>query len=84
MCLAIPALISELDGDYALVDFGGVRRRIGVALVPEAAVGDYVLVHAGFAIQIVDVDEAERTLALIREVYRDLDDTAAGEGDGDE
>jgi len=79
MCLAIPGRILELDGVYAAVDFGGVRRRIGTALTPAAAVGDYVLVHAGMAIQIVDVAEAERTLELIREVYADLADEELGE-----
>ena len=79
MCLAIPGRILELDGAYARVDFGGVRRRIGTALTPDAAIGDYVLVHAGMAIQIVDVEEAERTLTLIREVYADLADEELGE-----
>jgi hydrogenase expression/formation protein HypC len=72
MCLAVPARVNEITGDTAQVDFGGVRRRIGVALVPGVEIGDYVLVHAGFAIQIVDVEEARRTLELIREVYADL------------
>ncbi len=81
MCLAIPAVVKEIDGDLAKVDFGGVRRRVGVALVPDVKLGDYVLVHAGFAIQIVDVEEAERTLELIREVYSDLAEEELGNGD---
>jgi hydrogenase expression/formation protein HypC len=74
MCLAIPGRILAQDGAFAVVDFGGVRRRIGTALTPEAAEGDYVLVHAGMAIQIIDLAEAERMLALIREAYAELAD----------
>ena len=65
MCLAIPALVIErLDGDDAVIDAGGVRKRVSLALVPDAAQGDYVIVHAGYAISRLDTDEAERTLAL--------------------
>ena len=73
MCLAVPAEVMQIDGAFAHVDFGGVRRRVGIALVPEAKCGDYVLVHAGMAIQVVDIDEARQTLELIRDVYQDLD-----------
>ena len=70
MCLAIPARVVELDadGENALVDLGGVRKSVSVALVPEARVGDYVIVHVGHAIGMVDADEAERTLALFGEL----------------
>lgn len=65
MCLAIPALVVERhDGDDATVDLGGARKRVSLALAPEANVGDYVIVHAGFAISVLDPDEAEKTLAL--------------------
>lgn len=65
MCLAIPALVSERhDGDEATVDLGGARKRISLALVPEARVGDYVIVHAGFAISVLDPEEAAKTLEL--------------------
>ena len=65
MCLALPARIVErLDGDQALVDLGGVRKPVSVAMVPQATVGDYVIVHVGFAIGMVDPPEAERTLAM--------------------
>ena len=65
MCLALPARIVErLDGDQALVDLGGVRKPVSVAMVPQAGVGDYVIVHVGFAIGLVDAAEAERTLAM--------------------
>ena len=65
MCLAIPARVVELRGaDEALVDLGGVRKPVSIALVPEAAVGDYVIVHVGHALTLVDPEEAQRTLEL--------------------
>jgi hydrogenase expression/formation protein HypC len=69
MCLAIPARVVELliDGQ-AVVDLAGVRKTISLALVPEAGVGDYVIVHVGHAIGQLDADEAERTLALFAEL----------------
>ena len=64
MCLAIPAKVMNLQGDKANVDFGqGVLREVNVSLV-EAKVGDYVLVHAGYAIQIIEEQEAKETLSL--------------------
>jgi len=64
MCLAIPAKVMNLNGDKANVDFGqGVLREVNVSLV-EAKVGDYVLVHAGYAIQIIEEQEAKETLSL--------------------
>lgn len=68
MCLAIPAQIISIQGQDAQVDAGGVQRRIGVMLTPDVKVGDYVLVHAGFSIGIVDPQEAEETLALFKEL----------------
>jgi len=69
MCLAIPARLVELIGaDQAVVDLGGIRKTISIALVPEAVVGDYVIVHVGHAIGQIDPDEAERTLALFGEL----------------
>lgn len=69
MCLALPARVVErIDEDEAIVDLGGVRKRINVALVADAAVGDYVIVHVGHAIGRIDPDEAERTLALFAEL----------------
>jgi hydrogenase expression/formation protein HypC len=68
MCLAIPARVIQLDGSKAQVDFGeGVLREVNVTLV-EAKVGDYVLVHAGYAIQTVDEKDALETLALWKEI----------------
>jgi hydrogenase expression/formation protein HypC len=69
MCLALPARIVALDdGEQATVDLGGVRKAISVALTPGVAVGDYVIVHVGHAIGVVDADEAARTLALFAEL----------------
>ncbi len=69
MCLAIPAQVIELrDGDEALVETGGVRKAISLALVDDVGVGDWVIVHVGYALQRLDPDEAERTLALFAEV----------------
>lgn len=69
MCLALPALVVELcDTDAAIVDLDGVRKRISLAMVEDVAVGDYVIVHVGFALQKLDIEEAEATLALFREI----------------
>ena len=69
MCLAIPALIVEKDGDSAKADIGGVLREIRLELIDSPAeIGDYVLVHAGFAIRKLEQEDAEETLALMREV----------------
>jgi len=69
MCLALPARIVALDGaDGATVDLGGVRKAVSVALTPGVAVGDYVIVHVGHAIGVIDAEEAERTLALFAEM----------------
>ena len=77
MCLAVPARVVERDGDEAVADLHGNRVRINAMLTPEASVGDWVLLHAGFAIQRLDAEEAARTF----EVLADLN-TAAGIGGG--
>jgi hydrogenase expression/formation protein HypC len=69
VCLALPALVVALQGnDMATVDLGGVRKRISIALVPEARLGDYVIVHVGYAIGLLDTEEAEATLKLFAEL----------------
>jgi hydrogenase expression/formation protein HypC len=80
MCLAVPGRIAEVDGTTALVDFGGVTREASLALVPSAAPGDYVLVHAGFAIEVLSEEEAEETLALFRQLSDALDDDGRKDG----
>ncbi len=67
MCLAVPGKIVSIIDSTALVDFGGVQRETNVSLV-DAKLGDYVIVHAGFAIQIVDEEEARETLKLWKEL----------------
>jgi hydrogenase expression/formation protein HypC len=68
MCLAIPARIKSIKGEEAVADIEGVTRAISIQLTPEARVGDYVLLHTGYAINIIDADEAEETLKLLREM----------------
>jgi hydrogenase expression/formation protein HypC len=68
MCLAIPARVVEIkENDQAIVDLGGVRKDISLALVEGVAVGDYVIVHVGYALTLLDPEEAEKTLALMAE-----------------
>lgn len=69
MCLAMPARVAEiLEGDQAVVELGGVRKDVSLALVDGVAVGDYVIVHVGYALNKLDPEEAERTLALFAEM----------------
>jgi len=68
MCLAIPALVKSVNGFKAIVDIDGVTREISLQLTPEARIGDYVLLHTGYAISIVDAVEAEETLKLLRQI----------------
>jgi hydrogenase expression/formation protein HypC len=73
MCLAIPARVIELHGnDMATVDLSGVQKRISLALVDDVAVGDYVIVHVGFALSRLDREEAEATLALFAEIAQQV------------
>jgi hydrogenase expression/formation protein HypC len=68
MCLALPVRVVELkDGDQAVVDLGGVRKEISLALVDGVAAGDYVILHVGYALTRLDPVEAERTLAAFAE-----------------
>jgi hydrogenase expression/formation protein HypC len=65
MCLAVPVQVVELlPGEMARVDAGGVRKEVSLALVDGVAIGDYVILHVGYALQKLDADEAARTLAL--------------------
>ena len=68
MCLAIPALIKIIEDKEAEVEMGGITRRISLWLTPEAKVGDYVLLHTGYAINILDPEEARETLSLLEEL----------------
>ncbi len=74
MCLAIPGKVEEITGQLdetfrlARVDFGGIKKEVNLAMLPEAQVGDYVMVHVGVAISIVDEEEAAKTLHLLRQM----------------
>ncbi len=73
MCLAVPGQIKEITSEDALmrsgrVDFGGISKDVNLAYVPEANPGDYVIVHVGFAISILDEEEAHRTLNYLKEM----------------
>jgi len=75
MCLAIPARVVEINGDTAKVDFGaGTMREVNISLV-EAKVGEYVIVHAGYAIEVLDQKAAEETLALWNEILNKYEET---------
>ena len=68
MCLAVPVRVVELCGDdAAIVDLGGIRKEVSLALVEDVAVGDYVILHVGYALTKLDPAEAEKTLALFAE-----------------
>ena len=74
MCLAIPMEITEIDGDTAICRLDGVSVSASLSLVPDAKVGDYAVIHAGFAIQILDEEEARETIGLfnqLEEAYLD-------------
>lgn len=69
MCLAVPGKILSIDEDLmAEVDYGHVKSKASLKLSPEATCGQWVLVHAGFAVQVLDEEEAQETLALLREL----------------
>ena len=68
MCLAVPALVKTINGGEAEVELGGATYKTSIVLTPEVKVGDYVLLHTGYTISIVDAKEAEETIQLIREI----------------
>ena len=75
MCLAIPAkVVQKLENDQALVEVGGIRNQISLLLVDDVTVGDYVIVHVGFAIARLNAEEAAKTLALFDEIARRLEE----------
>jgi hydrogenase expression/formation protein HypC len=70
MCLAIPMQILKIEGDKGVVEIGGIKREVGLQLLKDVKVGDYVIVHAGFAIQHLDEKEAMKTLAIFAEMEK--------------
>lgn len=70
MCLAVVGRIEEIKGDVAIAEIMAVRREISIVLTPEVKVGDYVMIHAGFAINLIDEEEAKKTEELLRELAK--------------
>ena len=70
MCLAVPVKITKVAGKEAEVDIGGISQHISLWLTPEAKVGDYVLLHTGYAISILDQEEAAETLKLFEDIAK--------------
>ena len=70
MCLAVPLKLISIDGTSGVGEFDGVRRRVELTFVPQAKMGDYVIVHAGFAMEIMNVEQAENDREAFREVIR--------------
>ena len=78
MCLAIPVRVEQLTADNnAIVNLGGVKKEISLALVEDVAVGDYVIVHVGYALQKLDEEEAARTLEVFAE-FNAMNEAAGG------
>jgi len=73
MCLAVPLKLISIDGTNGVGEFDGVRRKVQLTFVPQAKVGDYVIVHAGFAMEIMDEEQAELDREAFREVARALE-----------
>ncbi len=70
MCLAVPVQVVSIEGNEAEVEIGGVRRRVSIMLTPEVKVGDYVLLHTGYAINVINEAEAQETLKILEEMVR--------------
>ncbi len=68
MCLAVPVQVISIEGNEAEVETGGVRGRVSIMLTPEAKVGDYVLLHTGYAINVINEAEAQETLKILEEM----------------
>jgi len=68
MCLAVPVKVVSIEGSEAEVEIGGVKRRVSIMLTPEARVGDYVLLHTGYSINVINEAEARETLKILEEM----------------
>jgi len=78
MCLAVPMRVEKIENNIAIVDSAGVKIQADASLTPEVKVGDYILVHAGFAIEVLKPEQAEETLRLIQEAVESLEDDKSG------
>jgi len=74
MCLAVPMKVERIEGAIAIVESAGMKMQVDISLVPEAQVGEYLIVHAGFAIEKLKPEEAEETLKLMREVLQAVEE----------
>jgi hydrogenase expression/formation protein HypC len=74
MCYAIPAKVTELKGDTAKVDYGGVSKKVNTSLIDKLKIGDYVLIHAGFAIEKLDKKSAEESLEIIQNMIEAVEE----------
>lgn len=70
MCIAVPAQVTQINGDEAVIDYGGIKRKANISMLSDVMVGDYVLVHVGYAISKMDEDEASETLKLWDEILK--------------
>ncbi len=68
MCLAVPVQVTSIEGNEADIEIGGVKRRVSIMLTPEVKVGDYVLLHTGYAINVIDEAEAQETLKIFEQM----------------
>jgi hydrogenase expression/formation protein HypC len=80
MCLAIPSKITHIENEMATIDVDGVKRSASLMLLEDSAVGDYVIVHAGFAIRKLDEESAMETIRLLKEAAAFVDNLEAGKG----
>ena len=80
MCLAIPSKITQIDNEMATIDVDGVQRSASLMLLEDAVIGDYVIVHAGFAIKKLDEASATETIRLLKEAAAFMDDLQADKG----
>ena len=80
MCLAIPSRITRIENEMATIDVDGVQRSASLMLLEDSAVGDYVIVHAGFAIKKLDEASAVETIRLLKEAAAFVDNLEAGKG----
>lgn len=76
MCLGVPGRVIAINADMGVADFDGLRREVCLAYTPEVRLGDYVIVHVGFAISLVDEKEARRTLEILRAIPGGFDEVS--------
>jgi len=68
MCLAVPSQVKAIEGQYAEVEIGGVSRNVSIILTPDVKIGEYILVHTGYSIGVVNEDEAQETIKLFNDL----------------